>query len=94
MRHDDPVASPASYFADRGFSLEFVHCTEDELARLYLADGHLSRREYERLRSTGAVGPVLANLIGDANAKLVLRAYGTGQTEEEAGARWRTEQGD
>jgi hypothetical protein len=98
MRQDVPVADPASYFADRGFSLKFVHCTDDELEHLYLAHGSLSRREYERLRSTGAVGPVLANLISDANAKFVLRAYGTGQTEEEAAARararWRTEQGD
>jgi hypothetical protein len=82
----------------RGFSLVFSRLTEPELERVYLTDGRLARREYQRLRSTGAVGPIVGDLVSATNPEMTLRAYDTGSTEQEAAdramQRWRTEQGD
>jgi hypothetical protein len=92
------MSEPTAYFETRGFYLAFSRPSEAELEALYLRSGYLSHSAFRRLRGTGAVGPVLADLHSSNNPEFVMPAYGTGATEaqaaERAMSRWRTEQGD
>jgi hypothetical protein len=95
------LETPSEFFRERGFELTFTKQTHDELIAFYEnANAKLSRRlrnDTRRAVADGRIGPVFADLHG-RGGDLVMRAYGTGQDEESAGARaverWKQEQGD